>query len=180
MWCGSVRFLCPLLVSCTCPVATSNIGNMKMHTATRRAQPEVTWLSVHWYWQLMHRSHDFRKAFIVLVKTFGAHFVSHRSKSGWRGWKWGANNWTVKKNKGKDYLLASFLSLSCSSVDSQNRKRERETKMGGKPGLHHVSDIRRTQVGCEGSSLTQKNSVLHHKSELQTFTWLGLISMGAD
>ena len=49
--------------------------------------------------------------------------------------------------------------------------------MGGKPGLYHVSDIRWTQGGCEGRSLTQKNAVLHHKSELQTFAWLGLISL---
>ena len=47
-WRGLMEFVQYMVVSCACLVASSNIGNMRMHTPTITAQLVVTWH--RWQW----------------------------------------------------------------------------------------------------------------------------------
>ena len=63
----SLGFMWSAEASVACSAATTNIGSMKIHMATRKARLRFTWPSWHWNWGLMHWCRDLRKAFIMLA-----------------------------------------------------------------------------------------------------------------
>ena len=70
MWCGWThhlpnRMTGSVVASCTCSSATTAIGSMKIHTASRKAWPGFTWPSWHWNRGLKHWGDGLRKALIV-------------------------------------------------------------------------------------------------------------------
>ena len=66
MWGGWTWLMWQVVVSCTCSVASSNMGSMRMHIPTTTAQLAVTWHS--WQWRWMYCC-CFRYAFRALFWT---------------------------------------------------------------------------------------------------------------
>ena len=82
----SMELIWSVAARCACSAATTNVGSMVIHTASRKVWLGTKWPSWHWNQGLMHWGRDLRKAFIMLAWLSGAQHGLELDKRRWREW----------------------------------------------------------------------------------------------